>query len=242
MTQTADLPDAMVGPFAVEPVPKRPLLRRLSLGHLIMVLAGMLAFLLVLAVLRERGEVLQIAVAVDQIDAGTALASSDVRYADLSDADDTLLLAFLTPEVVDQAIADGWVATRTLRAGVPLTTSDFRKEAATSELRAMSVPIGTEHAVNGAIVPGDRIDIIVVRQGVAQYVATDIEVIAIGTTSATGRSDFALTVAVDATTSLRLAGAINNGSLEIVRATGAASADPDAVFPEPVPDAATDGG
>ena len=74
MTQTADRPDAMVGPFAVEPVPKRPLLRRLSLGHLIMVLAGMLAFLLVLAVLRERGEVLQIAVAVDQIDAGTALA------------------------------------------------------------------------------------------------------------------------------------------------------------------------
>jgi Flp pilus assembly protein CpaB len=240
MTQT-DRADASVNPLAVEPLPKRPLLRRLSLGHVLMVLAGLLAFLLVLAVLREQGEIVRVAVAADQVDAGTALEPSDVRYADLSDVDDALLSAFLTPDDVDRAIRDGLVATRTVPAGVPLTSTDFRREAATADLRAMSIPISTQHAVNGAIVPGDRIDIIVVRRGLAGYVATGVEVIAVGNQSGTGRSEFALTVAVDADTSLRLAAAINEGSIEIVRATGAVAADPGAVFPEPVSEPPADG-
>jgi Flp pilus assembly protein CpaB len=241
MTQTADRVDRVVDSLAVEPLPKRSILRRLSLGHLIMVLAGLLAFLLVLAVLREQDEIVQIAVAARQIDAGTELEDADVRYADLSDADRALLSAFFSPAGVDGAIREGWVATRTVPPGVPLTRSDFRREAITADLRAMSIPVSTQHAVNGAIVPGDRIDIIVVRRGLAAYVATAVEVIAVADRASTGRSEFALTVAVDAATSLRVAAAINDGSIEVVRATGAAAANPDAVFPEAVPVSPADG-
>lgn len=165
MTQTADRTDSTAGPFGVEPAPRRPLRSRLAIGHLIMVLAGLLAFLLVLAVLRERDTVTEIAVSDVQIDAGTVLVQSDVRLATLGDLDATLLDVFLTTDEIDRAIAESWVAARTLPAGAPLTAKDFRREVAASELRAMSVPIGATHAVNAAIVPGDRIDIIVVDRG-----------------------------------------------------------------------------
>jgi Flp pilus assembly protein CpaB len=223
----------------VEPVRKRPLLSRLNLGHLIMVLAGLLAFLLVLAVLRERGDTFQIAVAAVDIEGGTTLDASDIRYADVSDTDEVLLLAFLGPDRVDRAISEGWIATRTIRAGIPLTTTDFRSEAVGSGLRVMSIPISPEHAVNGALVAGDRVDLISVRRGVASYVVTDVEVISVSAaTSSVGSRGFSLTIAVDEGSSLEVASALNGGSLEVVRATGADPADPEMMFdPAVVPPA-----
>lgn len=242
MTRTADRLGSATDPLAVEPAPRRPLLSRLSLGHVIMVLAGLLAFLLVLVVLRERGETVQIAVAVDQIDAGTALQRGDVRYAALGNADEQLLQTFLTPEDIGVAVDDGWIATRTIAAGVALTSDDFRLEATASDLRAMSLPVASAHAVNGAIVAGDRVDIIAVDRGIAEYVAIDVEVIAVGASGTSTRSGFALTVAVDDATSLRLAVAINSAAIEVVRSTGATKADADATFPAPGGDEAADGG
>jgi Flp pilus assembly protein CpaB len=226
-----------VDPKVVEPVRKRPLLSRLSLGHLIMVLAGLLAFLLVLTVLRERGDTFQIAVAAVDIEGGTTLEASDIRYADVSDTDEVLLLAFLGPDRVDRAIQEGWIATRTVRAGIPLTTTDFRTEAVGSDLRVMSIPISPEHAVNGALVAGDRVDLISVRRGVASYVVTNVEVISVSAaTSSVGSRGFSLTIAVDEESSLEVASALNSGSLEIVRSTGAETADPNRSFdPSAVP-------
>jgi len=242
MTRTADRLGSATDPLAVEPAPRRPLLSRLSLGHVIMVLAGLLAFLLVLVVLRSRGETVQIAVAADQIDAGTSLQRTDIRYAVLSDSDEQLLQSFLTVSEVGAAIDDGWIATRTIPAGVALTAGDFRLEATASNLRAMSLPVASAHAVNGAIVAGDRVDIISVERGTAEYVAIDVEVIAVSASGTSTRSGFALTVAVDDATSLRLAVAINSAAIEVVRSTGATQADADATYPPPIGDEATDGG
>jgi Flp pilus assembly protein CpaB len=224
-------------PMLAEPVTKRPLLSRLSFGHLIMVLAGLLAFLLVLAVLRERGDTIRIAVAAVDIQGGTTLDASELRYAEVSDRDAALLQAFLSEATIERAVAEGWIATRTIRAGIPLTTTDFRSEAVGQGLRVMSIPIAPEHAVNGALVAGDRVDVIAVRRGVAEYVVTDVEVISVSAaTTSVGNRGFSLTIAVDEQTSLEVASAMNSGSLEVVRATGAAPADPDLVFdPAAVP-------
>ena len=242
MTRTADRLGSSTDPLVVEPAPRRPLLSRLSLGHVIMVLAGLLAFLLVLVVLRERGESIQIAVTSQQIDAGTSLQESDVRYTALGNADEQLLDAFLTPGEVAAVIDEGWIATRTIAEGVALSAADFRPETVVSELRAMSLPVASAHAVNGAIVAGDRIDIIAVDRGVAEYVAVDVEVIAVSAPTSSTRSGFALTVAVDSATSLRLAVAINAAAIEVVRSTGASAADADATYPPPSGDEAAGGG
>ncbi len=242
MARTADRLSSGVDALAVEPIPRRPLLSRISLGHLIMILAGLLAFLLVLVVLRERGESVQIAVTVEQIDAGTVLEPSDLRYVALGDADEQLLESFLTPEEVGVAVDQGWIASRTIAADVALTASDFRLEATASGLRAMSLPVASVHAVNGAIVAGDRIDIIAVDRGNAAYVAVDVEVVAVRVSSSSTRSGFALTVAVDAPTSLRLAAAINSAAIEVVRSTGATKADADATYPATGVDEAAVGG
>ncbi|MDJ0961449.1 MAG: hypothetical protein QNJ88_12385 [Acidimicrobiia bacterium] len=242
MTRTADRLGSGTDPLAVAPAPRRPWLARLNVGHIVMVLAGLLAFLLVLVVLRERGETVQIAVAAQQIDAGTQLQRTDIRYASFTDVDEQLLQTFVSAEAVETAIAEGWIAARTIGAGAALTSSDFRLEAAGSGLRAMSLPVASAHAVNGAIVAGDRIDIIAVDRGIAQYVAVDVEVIAVSATSGSSRSGFALTVAVDDLTSLRLAAAINSASIEVVRSTGASPADADATYPAPGTDEAPDGG
>ena len=88
----------------------------------------------------------------------------------------------------------------------------------------MSLPIAVAHAAGGTIVAGDRIDVISVLDGSASYVATGIEVI--GTSDVDGGSfgsigDYHIVVAVDATQALDLAEAIESGSLEMVRSTGA---------------------
>ena len=242
MTRTADRLGSSTDPLAVEPAPRRPLLARLSLGHVIMVLAGLLAFLLVLVVLRERGETFQIAVTAAQVDAGTALQRSDIRYATLGDADEQLLQTFLTPDEIVAVIDEGWIATRSIAPGVALTADDFRLEAMASNYRAMSLPVASSHAVNGAIVAGDRVDIIAVDRGIAAYVAVDVEVISVSAATSSTRSGFALTVAVDDATSLRLAAAINSAAIEVVRSTGATTADADATYPVFTGDEAADGG
>ena len=214
-----------------EPTPKRRWLSRISLGHLVMLISGLLAFLLVLVVLRDRSEVITVAVAAVDIEAGTTLSEPDVTMVELGNADDALIAALLDESEVATAISDQWVAGQTIVAGTALRQSDFSRQLANTDLRAMSIEIDPGNAVNGAIGVGDRIDVITVRKGVARYVVTNAEVVAIsGVDSSISSSGFTVTIAVDGPTSLRLASALNLGNLEIVRATGASPADLDEVY------------
>ena len=231
MTQTANRADRSLEPVPAEPVPKRPVLSRLSLGHLVMVLAGLLAFLLVLLVLRQQGETVEIAVTGAQVEAGTILTAGQVNLVEVSAMDASALGALLTPEAMAQIVDERWVATRTLAPGVALSDGDFRRASAATGLRAMSLPVDVAHAANGAIVVGDLVDVIVVRGTAAEYVVTSAEVIAVAVpTGSVGGGGFAHTLAVDAETSLRLAAALNGGSVEVVRSTGASPADPAARY------------
>lgn len=210
--------------------PRRSFMSRISLGHVIMIVAGLAAFLLVFSVLKTRDQTFAIATAAIELRAGTTIEESTIRYVELGASDRSALGSFLNPEQVERAVAEGWIVTRTVPAGDPVRLTDFRTEADPSELRAMSVPIDRGHAVGGVLQSGDRVDVIVVRKGVAGYVATGIEVLDVAGGDSQFAGGFSVTVAVDGPTSLRLASAVRDGAIEIVRATGSGAVDPQEVY------------
>ncbi len=205
-------------------------MRRVSLGHVIMILAGLSAFLLVFSLLRSRDETHQIATAAVELRAGSTVEAGRFLYAEIGVVDDGLLATFLSPEQAVRAVEEGWVVTRTVPAGDPVRVTDFRTGADPSDLRAMSIPIDRGHAVAGGLQAGDLVDVIVVRKGVAGYVATGVEVLDVAGGDNQFAGGFSVTVAIDGATSLRLASALRDGGIEIVRATGAAQVDPLDVF------------
>lgn len=72
--------------------------------------------------------------------------------------------------------------------------------------------------------PGDRVDVVAVIDGNARFVAVDLEVMSVsddsgGAIGAT--SSYHVVVAVESDDALRLAEALEGGSMEIIRSTGA---------------------
>ena len=206
------------------PAPRRPASRsRLSFGHVVTLLAGLLATVLVFSVLRERDAGFRATAAGAEIRAGTAVEATALRVVDVRVPDD------VRGRLVDPASLDrlsGWIATRTIQPGELLSRGDLRPPAAPSALRAMSIPVDPSHAVGGALTAGDRLDVIEVDEGgQARYVVSGVEVLAVNRTdsgvigAAAGSSS--LTVAVDARQALRLAAAIRGQRFELVRSTGA---------------------
>jgi Flp pilus assembly protein CpaB len=216
-----DLGDQQVAVASPRP---RPLASRLSFGHLVMIVAGLLTFVLIASVLQDRGATVTVAVAARALEPGTALGPGSVRYVEVA-ADSALGRSLLNRAEV----GEGKVAVRRVAAGEPLTASDLRSSAAPAQLRAMSLAVSSEHAVGGQLAVGDRVDIVTVEERRASYIARDVEVLAvpgkgkggIGSVGASGGGYF-VTVAVDGDVALRLAVALREGKLEILRSTGAA--------------------
>jgi len=219
-------PAAHQGPA---PAPRRPGTRsRLSVGHIITLLAGLLATLLVFSVLRERDITFRATAAAAEIRAGTTVDRTALRLVDVRVPDD------VRGRLVDPATLGrfrGWVATRTIEPGELLSRGDLRAPAAPSALRAMSIPVEAAHAVGGALAAGDRVDVIQVDEGGrARYVVSGAEVLAVNRPDSgvigAAASSSSITVAVDARQALKLAAAIRSQRFEIVRSTGAAERDP----------------
>ena len=225
----------------VEPVPRRPIRSRLSMGHIIMVAAGLLAFLLVLTVLRDQSDTTFVAVTAADIEAGTRVGSSAIDFREVNVEDQDLFEAFLDQPEMQLAIDDGAIATRTITVGDVLLESDFRViNLVGSGQRAQSIQIDPGRAAAGNIAVSDRIDIIeVVGDSGALFIATDVEVIAVSSPQSTNlgtSGEFTITVAVDADTSLRLSFALATRDVFIVRATGANAADPALEYLPALPD------
>jgi Flp pilus assembly protein CpaB len=221
--QTPDTaaPAAHPGPA---PAPRRPASRsRLSFGHVVTLLAGLLATVLVFSVLRERDATFRAAAVGAEIRAGTTVEATALRMVDVRVPRD------VRGRLIDPTALGrfrGWIATRTLQPGELLSRGDLRPPAAPSALRAMSIPVEAAHAVGGALAAGDRLDVIVVDEGgQARYVVTGAEVLAVNRPDSgvigAAASASSLTVAVGARQALRLAAAIRSQRFEIVRSTGA---------------------
>ncbi len=204
---------------------RRSVLSRIRLGHVVMVLAALLALLLNLAVLRSNQDTIEVAVAASDISAGTTLTMSHFVLSEVP-ADGVLSARFVAGDGVGRAV--GQLTTRSVKEGEPILESDLLVVENRDGLRAMSIPIDHTQAVAGNLSAGDSVDVVLVLNGVAAFVATDVHVLAVPDTAANAlgaRSGYAPTVAVDAEQALRIAAALDTGTVHIVRSTGSALPD-----------------
>jgi pilus assembly protein CpaB len=206
---------------------RRRVLSSLSAGHLVMIVAGLAGMLFTLALLRSADRRVEVAVAAHDVRAGSVVGPGDVRSERVK-MDDQLLDTVLHPD--DVADLDGAVATQTIRAGELIAHTDVRSPAASSGLRAVSIPIDPARAVNGDLVPGDRVDVMLAAEQEVAIIVADAEVLDVSDPDAEGAlgevdDQFTITLAVDASEAQLLAAAITDGDILIARATGAKSAE-----------------
>jgi Flp pilus assembly protein CpaB len=208
------------------PARRRRLRNRLSGGHLMMIVAGLVGMLLTLALLRSADDRVEVAVAAHDLRAGDVVGAGDVRYERVR-MDDDLLGTVLRPD--DVARLDGAVAVEGVGAGEMITRTDVRPRAAPSGLRAVSIPIDRARAVDGALVRGDRVDVLLAAESEVAVVVADAEVLDVsdpagGTALGSVEEQFTVTLAVDPRGSQMLTAAITDGDVLIARSTGAESA------------------
>lgn len=214
------------GSTEAEPSTRRPLRRpwwsRFSRAHALAAVTALVAGALNLAALRGGDTGTEVLVAAGDLAAGAALEDVVVSTRRLA-AEAEVLRTLIPADRLEQRV--GWLLGRPLRAGEPLRWTDLRDPAAPHGLRAMSVPVEPEHAVAGVLRAGDRVDVIAVREGQAFWVAADVEVLGVEDRldgdGLGASSPYALTLAVTEPQALRLAWALHDGAVEIVRATGA---------------------
>ena len=188
--------------------------------HLIAILSGLLAFLLILSWMRAQEDVVEVVVASDLIRSGNVITGEMFETVEIPAA-----AAFganlMTPAALDRLV--GSVATRTITEGEPVLGSDLRPVDTPMGLRAMSVPVDINRAVGGELNIGDRVDVIGFDATGAHYIATDIEVLDVpGARSSTfgATTSFAVTLAVDDVQALGVAQALDFGVVHLLRSTG----------------------
>lgn len=207
----------------LDAAPRRVHRRRLRGAHLVMVLAGLVGLVLTLAALRGEPAGRPVAVAARDLVLGVPLRPGDVRFEPVR-ADGALLGHF----VGERTRWRGRVVTEPVRAGEPLLAARLRPRVATDGRRAMSIPVPRARAVNGRLARGDRVDVVVARDGVASVVAAGIEVLELADERdgafGAGRGDVTVTLAVDVADSQRLAAVLADGDFVLTRVTGATPA------------------
>ncbi|HZD24442.1 MAG TPA: SAF domain-containing protein [Acidimicrobiia bacterium] len=207
---------------------RRRVRRRLSATHVLIAVVVILAFVLNLLVLRDRDSTILVAVADQPLTTGSVLTSDSIRLVPI-DSGFEALDHLITED--DLSGLEGWVLNRAIAEGALLDTSDLVPPGESSGLRSMSIPIDRSHAAGGSLVAGDRVDVISVDEGMPAYVATDLEVTGVAE-EASGSigtvSSYHVVLSVTAEQALALSAALDAGSLEIIRATGAEVIDSDA--------------
>jgi Flp pilus assembly protein CpaB len=205
--------------------PQKPARRRigrpLSAAHILIAVVVILAFILNLLVLQDRNATTLVAIADEPLAAGSTLNPSDLRLVPV-DSDFEGLEALVAETEISKL--DGWVLSRFVPKGGLLDVAALVEPGTNSGLRSMSLPVPIEHAAGGALVAGDRIDVISVIDGDATFVASFLEVVSVSEASSSaigGISAYHVVVSVESQEALDLARALDAGSIEIVRSTGA---------------------
>jgi Flp pilus assembly protein CpaB len=224
MTQTHDPPQQVARPERpIVATRHRSMLSRFTMAHGLMVLSGLLAFVLIAAVVGDRSERMEVAVARADIPAGAVVGPEMVEMAELP-ADSAVAGRIAT---LDQLGAGQWVATEAIVAGDPVRRSALAEDTAAEGLRSMSIPVPKVNAVGGELRVGDRVDVIDVVDGEAGFVVANAQVVGMSAPSTAGgitsgaAGDFFVVVEVDARQALAVAEALADGKVDVVRSTGA---------------------
>lgn len=206
---------------APTPLPKRPFWARVSGAHLLVVAAGILAFLANLMVLRGRVETIPVAVAADDLAAGVELGAEHIRFTEV-DASAPAVSGLVNADTWERY--RGWIVKVPIPSGTPLIPAVLGAPAATGGRRGMSIPVDVAHAAGGIVSVGDRVDVITVVDNEAAYVAKGLEVVAVPPQERSGFGgigDYYLVVAVTGDQALAVAEAMAGGKIEVVLSTGA---------------------
>ena len=194
---------------------------RPSLSHIAIALVAVLAFVLNYLALQSREATTLVAIADSPIAAGSPLTPDVVRLVPLSA--DFEGLDNLVGEA-DLEELEEWIVGRSVREGELINRSLVVRPGAGEGLRTMSIPVSVEHAAGATLVIGDRVDVISMVGERPAFVATDLEVVSIADTTQTGLSGagpYHVVVGVSPEEALALTRAIADGSLEMLRSTGA---------------------
>ena len=212
----------------------RSLLSRLSLGHVVMILAGLVAILLNLAFLRSGTETIEFIVAGQSLQSGDVLTAAAVDVVEVGDAG-SLIDGLISAEAAEGTY--GATLARSLAEGEPIRRSDLRPIGTVSGLREYSLELDAARAAGGRVGPGDVVDVIATINGRSFYVAVSVEVVSVptGDSPLDVGDDLIVVLGVDDRTALEIASAESVGSVAVVRATGAApaTAGPVDILPAP---------
>ena len=203
---------------------RRALTSRVSTGHAVMVIAGLLGALLTLSAFRAADDTRPVLVASHDIVPGTVIEARWLRISRVH-ADPGVLASLFDASSINDL--RGRVAVARVARGALLRRDDVGATTAGKAPRAMSFPIPVPRAVGGALGAGDRVDVLSVQHntGRSAYVATDVLVLAFskrGGSPLQGSEDASITLAVEPDAAARIASALETGSVTLVRATGAA--------------------
>lgn len=203
--------------------PRRPFWSRMSVGQIVMIVAGLAAFVLNVNVIRAQEATTMVAVAREDLIPG---APFDASMIDLVPIDaENPVVDRLVPEDALPSF-DGMIVTSRILEGEFVSAADLAEEAADENLRAVTVQVDASHAGGGSLIGrGDMVDLIAVNDRVARYVVTGAEVLRVPPQETAGglvaTNDYYIVIAVDADAALAVAEALQADSVEVVLATGA---------------------
>lgn len=214
---------------------RRPFWSRMSVGQIVMILAGLAAFVLNVNVVRAQEAVTMVVVAAEDLVPGVSFDRSMVELVAL-DAENPVIDQLVREDAL--AAFEGKVVTSRVLEGEFVSAADLADQAAQENLRAVSVRVDASHAGGGSLIRrGDLIDVIAVRDGVARYVVTGAQVLHVPEQGSNGGlvsvNDYYVVIAVDADTALSVAEALQADSVEVVLATGAPSPERLTLEPDP---------
>lgn len=204
---------------------------RIERGHVIMVVCGILAALLVAWVLRTNQDTVSVAVADRDIAPGASVTRDAVSWVSLP------AHSVLTPTLAGAAEINASrppVAATRIRQGDPIRRTDLGAALASNQ-RAMSIPVTVDHAAGGQLAEGDRVDVIAPAASGSVYVLRGAPVLSVparargpATLGDATAGNYFVVVGVGPDEALRLASAVREGKVEVLRSTGVADGVPPA--------------
>ena len=199
---------------------RRSLISRLSMGHVVMILAGLVAILLNLAFLRSNADTIEVIVAAEALPAGNVLSAAAVDVVEIGNADG-LAAGLITLDAASDVF--GSTLARPIAPGEPIRRSDLRPPGTSTGLREYSLELDAAQAAGGRIAAKDIVDVIATVNGRSYYVASTIEVVSVSSDDSTLEvgDDLILVLAIDDATALDIAAAESVGTITVARATGA---------------------
>ena len=200
------------------------LLDRITMSTVIGLIAALLAFALTAVLLRDRREMVTVAVAAERIPAGTLITPSMVDAVEVPAS-----VSFVDGLVRIDDLGDSSVAARTVQPGEALARSALGSRTSTTGVRVMAIPVESWQAAGGELDVGDQVDVIDTGDSGPRYVLSGAAVVGRsaddsggGLGGSSNRGDLWIAVEVSAAEALELASVIDGDDFVMVRSTGAA--------------------